>query len=382
MKKIGIITVHNSPNYGASLQSYALWKYIDSLSDCQCEVIDLYRPYQKEYIKSKRYKGSREKNLPWWRKELMTLKKSLKQIFRPNKKGTVKLFSDKALPKFEEFNNKVRLSSSYAGPDELYVNPPKYDVYMSGSDQLWNPEQPWALEPYFLTFAPKGAKKVAYGSSIGIETLTKREKQNFKKWLSDYSAIGVREKSAHTLLESIGINSTIVCDPTFLLGPDYWKSIAIKPKQEDYILLFTLNVEPHIKEFAIKIAQKANKRLVVLSQYDVPSENYVLIDDAGPREFIGFIQHASLVITNSFHGTVFSLIMGANNFFTYIDPKNTRGVRIIDLLDTYHLSDHLLNVELNQSYQELSNITVDQKSIYKILEEERERSINFLTQSI
>lgn len=379
---IGIITVHNSPNYGASLQSYALWKYIDNLPDCHCEIIDLYRPYQKEYVKSNKYKACREKQLSSFSRFKIRLKSTVKRVLHYHVPKPRKFFSDRALRKFNEFNGMVSLSRPYYGPDELYANPPIYDLYVSGSDQLWNPEQPWCLEPYFLTFAPRGARKISFASSFGVTELKDGEKRNIANWLKEYNSISVREQSAKNLLSTMGIKSTVVSDPTFLLGQEYWSSIAIKPKQSDYILLFTLNVEPKIKEYAIRLAEESGKKLIVLSQYDTPSPSYTLVDDAGPRDFIGYIANAGLVITNSFHGTVFSILMGANNFFTYIDPSNTRGSRIIDLLSTYNLKDHLLKTDLSQSYSDLQGLKIEKDKLEELVNKEVKGSRKFLNNSI
>lgn len=97
--------------------------------------------------------------------------------------------------KFQDFNSQIRLSKPYRGIDELYRNPPEYDVYITGSDQVWNPTQNYCLEPYFLTFVKnKNARKISYASSIGIDQLLPKEKKDFKRWLSSYNSISVREK--------------------------------------------------------------------------------------------------------------------------------------------------------------------------------------------
>lgn len=150
--KAGIITIHNSPNYGACLQSFALWKYITG-QGVDCEIIDLYRPYQKEYIPGRKFVPMRKQ------KHILpdTIKHAIKRLIGRNKEP--KYFSDSAKEKFKQFNAPIKLSGTYRGIDELYANPPLYDLYISGSDQVWNPSQPYCMEPYFLTFAPKTRSK-------------------------------------------------------------------------------------------------------------------------------------------------------------------------------------------------------------------------------
>lgn len=147
--------------------------------------------------------------------------------------------------------------------------PPVYDVYITGSDQLWNPTQRFCLEPFFLTFAPNDAVKISYASSIGISSLTNREKNDFKRWLPSYNAISVREKQAQKMLNEILIGKNVfqVSDPTFLLDRDFWKKMAIVPaNREPYILLFPLMHDVYLLKFAIRMAHESGKKLVVVDQ--------------------------------------------------------------------------------------------------------------------
>lgn len=380
--RIGIITIHNSPNYGACLQAYALWKYI-SLQEQDCEIIDLYRPYQTEYVNSKRFSPMRQNN-----DLTSTVKHYIKQVFSLGKdRSKNNLFSDEAKFKFDKFNLQIKLSKSYTGIDELYATPPEYDLYISGSDQLWNPGQPYCLEPYFLTFAPVDCMKISYATSIGITNLTEREKNKFKTWLSSYTAISVREKQAKSLLESF-IGRTDICqvpDPTFLLSLEHWNNIAIKPlNKEKYLLLFTLNWSQQLLEYSLRLCEECGLSLVVLAQKQpkYSGQKYIPVTDAGPKEFIGYIANADMVITDSFHGTVFSIIMGTKNFYTYVSPKNDRGSRITDILDSFGLQNHLLDTTLTASYPQLAAQDIDRNDILKKIELMKVQGKTFLDKFI
>ena len=376
--RIGIITIHNSPNYGACLQSFALYKYLDQQGH-DVEIIDLHRPIANEdYIPSKKYIASRAPQ----KSNSAKFKTWVKQILGV-KHTTASLYSEEALAKFEEFNSVIKLSRPYKGIDEFYDNPPIYDLYISGSDQLWNPTQAYCIEPYFLTFVPKGqGKKISFATSIGITDLRENEKENFKKWLESYDSISVREKQAQNLLQELMPNKKIeqVADPTFLLSPDYWKKLAVTPKTKGYILMFTLKHNPTILDYCLKIGNESGLRVVVLGQIqpDCIDDSYEAVKDAGPKEFLGYIANAEMVITDSFHCTVFSLIMGAKNFYTYIAPTNNRGSRIVDLLETYKLRDHLLNTTLNTDYKSLIKNTIDRNHILHIIEIEQNKGIRFI----
>lgn len=378
MKKVGIITIHNSPNYGASLQAYALYKYVETRG-YDCELIDLYRPYQKEYIPSKRFRPYSSD---------VTFKKRIKRFFKWLIRKKVRqtrpafCYNEQAMERFDSFNSVLKCSSAYRSIDDLYETPPIYDIYVSGSDQLWNPTQAYCLEPYFLTFVPEGKKKVSYATSVGITELTKRQKRDFKQWLSSYDCISVREKQAQKLLSSF-VASPIyqVCDPTFLLKQNYWRNIAVyPPKGEKYILLFSLSYPKDLVDYCVTLSTEAGLPLYIINQFKNDTDRdgrYKTIKDAGPREFIGFISNAEMVITDSFHCTVFALIMGAKNFFTYISPLNKRGSRIEDLLTPYGLTGHIFR-SLGTSYPELSRQIVNHQHNSYVMEQIRKESIDYI----
>ena len=373
--KIGIITIHNSPNYVASLQSFALWKYLEMQGN-DVEIIDLYRPHQKEYVPSKRYTRCRLTRRNLLRKIMSGLKK---RIVPPKPQ---KCLSGIAQARFDAFNSQIKLSRPYYSIEDLYDNPPLYDVYISGSDQLWNPTQAYCLEPYFLTFVPQGKLRMSYASSIGITELTMNEKRKFGEWLSKYNAISVREHQAKELIETL-ITTKVeqVADPTFLLDRTYWKSIAIAPEQKDpYILLFTLSYDKLLLDYVRSLGKQSGLRVVYLTaiQPEEHEDDYESATDAGPKEWLGLIGNAEMVITNSFHGTVFSLIMGSKNFFTYIAPTNKRGIRITELLETYNMSDHLLAADLSGTYSQIAAIVINHQKVDEIMENERSRSQKFL----
>lgn len=385
--RIGIITIHNSPNYGACLQSFALYKYLE-LQGYEVEVIDLHRPYHEDYIPSKKYKQ--------YKYRFETLKTKVRRIIyyviserKKNSRKNINSFCKfnvcENIPyknKFDLFNSNIKLSKTFRGPDEIYKNPPIYDLYVTGSDQVWNPEQPWGLEPYFLTFA-KSKKCISYASSIGVESLTRKEIHDFKKWLSHYSYISVRERTAQSILNKVlKRDIDLVSDPTFLLDIDEWRRMAVYPKCTNYILLFTLEMDVKLIDYAKKLAKESGKKLIVLHKNVVESIDFKAVNDAGPKEFLGYISCADLIITDSFHCTLFSIILGKGNLYSYIDSANKRGSRIIDLLNTFNLADHLLDRMLNQTTMELNNNMIDRQTVKNIFLKEQDKSREFIYKAI
>lgn len=386
--KIGIITIHNSPNYGACLQSFALYKFLEQ-HGYSTEIIDLHRPYYDDYVVSKKYKPyshnvkSFKRKLFDWLKKILASEQGTPQKIKEKETNTI------SESKFQDFNSQIRLSKPYRGIDELYRNPPEYDVYITGSDQVWNPTQNYCLEPYFLTFVKnKNALKISYASSIGIEKLLHKEKRDFKRWLSSYDSISVREKTAQRVLsEFVNKNIEVVADPTFLLELDYWKNIAQQANltEKKYILLFSLSINKEMIDYAITLSKESGKELIVLHQKltkEYAKGKFHVVNNAGPIEFLGYIANADFVLTDSFHCTVFSLILGVGNFYTYISPFNNRGSRIVDLLAKFEMNNHILDGELNKSYQELDSSKVNKLNVEHCFIKEQTEARKYLEKAI
>lgn len=378
---IGIITIHKSPNYGACFQSFALYSFLKS-NKLDCEIIDLHRPTHSDYIPSKKFVEYRPI------KETLTTKiqKFFKKLVSsPKGKAEKSSLSPEAAKKFEQFNAPIKYSTPYLSIDELYTNPPIYDIYLTGSDQLWNPTMRFCIEPYFLTFAPKGARKISYATSVAVSSLRPNEEKDFQTWLKDYETISVREASAVNLISKLsGKKVTQVSDPTFLLSYDDWKKHATEIKiKEQYILLFTLSYRKNLADYVLRLSKDSGFKMIYLC-LSHPQETiypYIVERNAGPAEFLTYIANAEMVITDSFHGTAFCLHMHTKNFFTYISNKK-RGSRITDMLSMFQLSNHLLDEQLNMSYPQLNSITIDQEQLNVAMEAERKRCANYLSSVI
>lgn len=383
--KIGLVTVHKEPNYGANLQTYATWKFISDLGH-DCEVIDMtLRPEPPRFPQCRPdyYRKPKQSLTFQMRMQIRKLfvKFGLKKpIYVPPS------IQPKAQLKFNKFNELISYSKRYDKLTELYDNPPQYDLYITGSDQVWNPTQFYCLEPFFLTFAT-GHRKISYAASIGIEELRDNEKEQFKKWLQSYESISVREKTAKKLLEEITNRTDIekVSDPTFLLSQDEWLNFAIKPSiKKPYILVFTLGHNQLLIDYAIRLKAETGFDIKVICLMALPNNNneYESITDACPREFIGYLSQAELVLTDSFHGTVFSLLMKSKNFYTYLFPTAKRNSRMIDLLNLVGLTDHIISNELSETYEELMLREIDHAKITSIIDAERTRCRNWLKKCI
>ena len=192
MKRVGIITIHHSPNYGACLQSYALYKYIVQ-QGAYCEIIDVHRPIHSDYIYEKRYSSYRNNQF----KPSVRIRKALKNIIKKvlGRETVVKQFTSPiSEQRFKEFNSIIKYSQTYNRLSDLKKNPPVYDLYISGSDQLWNPAQPYCLEPYFLTFVPDGKRPRA----ARFFRFLLRQRCRIVSFLSGYQRVGLRHAGHKT----------------------------------------------------------------------------------------------------------------------------------------------------------------------------------------
>lgn len=378
MKRIGIITIWQVNNYGAELQAYALVKKINEFGH-KCENIDF--PFYKNHSFKLTKRGRTPFPIGW--------RNTIKEFLLP-KISTVLSLSHPIENKtrknnFERFYQITPHSAKrFLSFDDLYSHKDfKYDVYMVGSDQVWNPRSLATIEPYFLTFAPKDAKKISYASSFGISDIPKECVEKFRNWLNSLDAISVREKNGVNLVERIASKHAIqVLDPVFLLDAEEWRKVAVCPDiKEPYLLLYDLIKSDETVDLAKKIGKTRKLKIVRLCRdVSIHKDNGIQsIPDAGPMEFLGLFANASFVVTNSFHGTAFSLIFH-KNFYSIIPNKMNNSGRIKSILELVDLQSRLLPAQTVDTCNTITD--VDFSKATQLLQNAREESINFLTKEL
>jgi len=369
--KIALITIHYHNNYGAVLQAFATKKILSQYGEV--ETINYFNPHLQYELDLIRFKPS-----------IHAIKMVIHDIFRLKDRNRV-------IKKFKKFiESKMNLSKLVTRHDIENGAIGYFDVYVCGSDQIWNASLNFNKngEPdsiYFLNFADKKAKKISYASSMGQHyRLTDSQQEKIKDLLKDFITISVRESDAQGVLSQLlGREVFHVLDPTLLLSKEEWlEALEIdknyKSQKEDYILVYSVSKTPLIKKAVESFVSKLGNKVVIIDQAFKPFINTNLhIRDAGPIEFIELFANARLVITDSFHGTCFSI-----NFkkpFVAVSPVWHGGNRIESLLNLLGLKERLLN---------------DEKDIYKLsadfnyeffenqLQEKRAKSIKILSSSI
>lgn len=382
MRKIGIITIEKVNNYGAELQSFALQKKIEQLG-FKVEIIDYL------YYKNWRFKDSRlsrpfipmngKEKLQYWVKYRLInfLIDKVLPIFHKATQNRNTRFA-----KFHALN--TPFSREYSSMDSLYNSPPQYDVYVVGSDQVWNPAAHSSIEPYFLTFAPKTAKKIAYASSFGMASIPTMVQKRMRDLLYNIDVIAVREVSGVKLVKELtGKDAELVVDPTLLLTKKEWTEYMIPYSAiaEKYILIYQLSDSEYITNFALRISKEKNMpvyRICKRSYHVSKTPGIGNILDAGPSEFLYLIAHASILLTNSFHGTAFAINFNVP-FYTIVSSKKNNNSRMESLLQMIGLNDRLLYEE------EIVNVIpqdVDFELANEKIEDLRLKSMNFICKNL
>lgn len=377
--KAGILTIQNIANYGACWQSYALYKYVLSLG-YDCEIIDLLTPVHSGYMKSRKIKHYYKNNII--RRTIRTIICKFKGQNELSGYGNV--IKEE---KFKEFNQLIQFSKTYHSSDELYKHPPLYDIYIAGSDQIWNPTLGFDFEAYFLTFVDNSRKKISYASSFGRKNIEKKFLRKIKKYIRDFKQISVREKSGITILQQcIDKPITAVLDPVFLLSYKEWGLVAKEYNlpTDKFLLIFSLTSDDKLFYVASEVAKKKNLEILAVlgnatSKIEHSSEYSIhLLLDVGPSELLYLIAKAEIVLTNSFHGTAMSIIL-AKNFFSFIkssEPLNERQENILSLMK---LTEHLVydyTIDTNKIP------TYDRDALNAILYNESNKSRLWLDQAL
>jgi hypothetical protein len=360
---IGILNFHDADNYGAVLQAYALKECVKMNTDnCRVEIID----YKSKNI----LKGSK----------IIQLTKTTPKIFIKSCISNFLYLGVKLCRKykFEDFRrNYLDISNRVFWKGEDICG---YDIYVVGSDQVWNCEITGYDQTYFLSFCGNESKTIAYAASIGREKVTEAEFRFIKNNINNIDRISVREFSAVSLIEKITEkNVQHVLDPTLLVDCSVWdKLVTKKTSIRNYILLYKLSDDPNILEIAAVISEKLNMEVWYIND-SIRKNKYGFknIRRVGPIEFVELFRNASFVVTNSFHGTSFSILF-RTNFVTI--PHKTRGERMINLLRLLNLEDRL--IKNSNQIGEQFKFSIDYSIPNEILKREKEKSLAFLINAI
>lgn len=336
--KIGILTFHYAQNYGAVLQCYALQKALEEyFPNTDIFVVD-YR--NQKIVQDYAIFHLRNKNL--YRKLRSLIGGVLYLPQRIKCKSNFKTFVRKNLT----------IGSSTLS---------EYDAIFYGSDQIWNPKITGGVEPVYFGQEFDGIK-IAYAASDGGKLEVTSE---IKGLLQKFSALSVREKSTAKKFAEIGIRSSIVCDPVFLLSVDEWRKVAVLPREKNYVFAYKVSENPFFDAEAEKIGKKLGKEVIqavyVKNRRKFFCKSQKIIQGISPFEFIGYIAAADFVLTTSFHGTAFSTLFMRPFCVLEIDSGSERITELLEAVGLEKRYGRLVSESDSASADEIYTAEVKEK---------------------
>lgn len=340
MKKVGLITYYGE-NYGGMLQAYALQQYVNN-AGYMCRVISndfLYLPTGKSQLKRLCIKGGNFLRNPV---EYMRKRNAIRR-YRPENALKYQKFCD--------FRNQYIAvdDTGYTTYQQYLDNPPAYDIFLCGSDQIWNPNLYCSNGFYFAGFAPEKALKIAYSSSIGVSSVTAEQANFMRPLLKRLDVISVREEEGAAIVRQIsGKEARTVLDPTLLLSNKEWDQVcASRLIEGPYVFCYLFGERQYIEDVKQTVKELTGMKMVCIPYVarEMASDDEKVFD-AGPAEFISLIKHASLVLTDSFHATAFSINYGVPFLtlcrFDKHDPRSMNS-RLTTILKAVRLESRLID---------------------------------------
>lgn len=347
IKKVGILTFHRAINYGAVLQAYALSsilqeKYDVNVIDYECKQIS-----KNSIIESSK------------------LKKLIKYIIFPRMMTDKK----KRINKFNEFvRDWLPLSTPY-NESNIELTNGKYDMFVVGSDQVWNLRVTGNDMNYFLKFTTD-YKKYSYAASFGgSPRIFESKKREIKEALSSFQALLVRENDAVKYINEAGISTEakLTCDPVFLLSSEIWiKKMNLKKtkSKKGYVFVYIVAQDDHAITFAMNLAKEKNLDVVVNQLYKGKNsyiKGTISSMDAGPLDFLQLILNAECVVTTSFHAMAFSIIFNVDFYYELSKDANNKNSRLVSLAEIFGLHSRQIDAnnkkEQNIDWEYINNVT-------------------------
>ena len=368
MKKIGIVTITRNENYGNKLQNYAVQEVLKKLG------------YETETILNSTKKGFNtpisflfkiKKINPFYifkviqvrLKNRFHIKNSKDKLFssifweKKNRDEISKAKKDR-VNAFYTFSKKHIVQSSFTiSLDGLKLSElNKFDYFVCGSDQVWNPIYPQTSSIDFLQFTEQ-SKRIAFSPSFGVSEIPENKKTIYGKWLNEIPYLSVRENQGAEIIKHLtGRDATVLVDPTLMLNKEQWLRLAKQPNidvEEKYILTYFLgNQTKKYQKYIEKVANEYSCTIINLN--DIHEMDNYKIDPSG---FLYLINNAFLVCTDSFHGMVLSMILNSEFVaFDRVEDGKSMGSRVTTLLNKFNLK--------NRHFNNFKNIDVSIKTDY------------------
>ena len=365
--KIGTLTFSYSSNPGSVLQAYALQETILGIEGVsECNIIN--------YQKHRADKPIIGKNVfcgPIWQ---WTPGKVAKWIRRM-------IAFPLRMRKYEKFFSGYyrNFAKKPYSRNELAALEAEYDRFVVGSDQVWNLDSPNVDHTYFLDFVGESAKKVAYAASFGRKGLPEQDKEAIGRLIADFAAISVREKDGVAAVkDAAGREAEWVLDPSLLRTREQWESMAVRPAEQNYVFVYLREESPRIDAFAERLAREKNLQVIKVMTHWKCGRDGRRRSAVGPREWLGYMQHASYVVTNSFHGICFSIALEKQMYVDLLKGNRAdTNPRMASLMNLFGLAERCVSEDAV-----LAEAEVDFAQVNTVLEAWRRKSLDYLTRAI
>lgn len=358
-------------NYGSILQAYALQEELNSRDDVNYEILC---QYGKKIASASNLKDKLKRYGVMATIKRIVWKFGLKRLRNRNRK--IQAFVDEYL----------RVSEEQYSSESIADANTKYDGFVCGSDQIWNPELVGMDSIYWLGFAETGKLKFSYAPSVGVDKFSDSQRNNLIRNLRDFKAISAREESSAQLINAaLGAEKCVtVLDPTLLVEKDMWDNLSTKRMiNEPYMFVYMLRGTKIQRQFIEKVAKKLKLKIVTMPFLDtekIEIYDFVFGDykiwDADPAEFISLIRYADFVMTDSFHSMVFSCIYH-RPFYTFPKIGKAQINRVRAFQQMLGLEDRMLD-ETRKIDNLLTNGEIDWERVDAVIRQKREFSQKYL----
>ncbi len=382
MKKVGIVSCYFKSNYGSVLQAYATQKVLDDAC-IPNETINVEHNF--DFKKGKRkYYIQQITNFHFIKEKMGMVKLKVDKIIDKNLRRNIEIREKK----YKEFRKEIRLSQSFYSYQELTKwTKEHYNHVIVGSDQLWLPVNV-VSNYYTLNWVPNEINKISLATSFGFNTIDKKYDSQYADFLSRINYLSTREQSGIEIIQRItNRQAKLACDPTLLLSKKEWETIIPEQRiiKEPYIFCYFLGKNIEHRKFAERLKKYTGYKIVSINhadEYVKYSDIFadVIPYDIGPKEWINLIKNAEYVCTDSFHGTVFSLIFNKAffNFRRYSSKsKVSTNSRLDSLLNTVHVSKERI-LSGKEDIEEVVSYSIDYIDVNKHLELLREDTKQWL----
>lgn len=359
---IAIITFHRAINFGGILQAYALQNVISKMG-YECDILDYYCPFIEEQYRSRKVFSK------------IQMKRFISSILR---NGNIKRNN----AGFFQFTKRyLKLSEKTYMPDNIKEANKIYDIFITGSDQVWSPTCAGFDKNYFLDFVDNNKTKMSYAASFGGTLIPNDLTEEYRKRLEKFSSISVRERSGIKIINNLlHKKAELVIDPTLLLEKDKWSEefMTAKKTTNKYVLIYMISEDKELIECAKKYAKENDLEVLYINDRIYKTRGVNNLRKVNPDMWVSLFLNAQCVFTNSFHGVAFAINFEKEFYVFKLKQNINVNERIYNILNMFELDERIISEFDNIKKVKKMNL----KKNKELLNDYRIKSIEYLKKSI